>query len=146
MLTNSLEAAFVGLVQAAVPTVTVVPGRWPLPKVLPLVICAADGEGDEDPPRSGNVWVDVKVVVKGSAAVDVDGGNPAPWSAGLAGTVFDAVHQDNLDALLNAQGQTMTVFPMGFLFGAPESGRDEAGVWVDILPVRVYCCEGVIAA
>ena len=148
LLITSLENALVSLITpAAAPLgANIYPGHSSADKILPCVIAAADGgSAEEDPPHTGNFWVDVEVYVKASAATE-PGVPPDPNVADLALTkaVFDTINVTNLDALLNAQGQDLTVFPRGFLFMAPKAGRDEKGVWVDIQPIRIYCCASVL--
>lgn len=148
LLITSLENAFVSLITPAAAPLggNVYPGHSSADKILPLVIAAADGSStEEDPPHSGNFWVDVEIYVKATAATEA--GVPAdPNVADLALTkaVFDVVKVTDLDAQLNAQGQDLTVFPTGFFFMPPKAGRDEKGVWVDIQPMRIYCCPSVL--
>jgi hypothetical protein len=117
-------------------------------KKLPCVICAADGDSvEEDPPRSGNYWVNVETSVKLSSHTEPTAQtNPQADEVGLLKQVFDILRTNSLADLLNAQGQDLTVLPEGFFFLAPKAGRDEMGAYVDTMPIRLYCCPSKLAA
>lgn len=149
LLVVSLENAFASLVASTAVTMgaAVFPGHSSLTKTLPCVIPAADGTSlEEDPPHSGNFWVDLELSVKASAASDQGQlADPNVADQALTSAIFNLVKVTNLDQLLNAQGQNLTVFPTAYFFGAPKAGRDAEGVWVDTLPVKIYCCATVLA-
>jgi hypothetical protein len=146
LICAGLEAALVGIVGPAVAGLaSVSAGRSPSTKALPCVICWAEGEElEEDPKGSGNFWVNWGIAVKGSAGQQPGAASPTLADIALATAAFNAVHVDNLVDLVNGAGTGITVFPNGFFFSAPKSGRDEEGVWSDELRGRVYCCGGVI--
>jgi hypothetical protein len=157
LLVNELEMAFVGLLNESLAGLLPgYPGRSPDTKSLPCFICAADGEGEEDPPNSGNFWHVIHVTVKGTAATEPDGADPKPVDVALATAVFDVIlgnDQPNagdvnraelLASRLNAQGRILTVFPNGIFFGSIGETREDPGVWLDELPLRVYCCGSIL--
>lgn len=148
LLITSLENAFVSLINpVALGLANVYPGHSSATKALPAVIAAADGSSvEEDPPQSGNCWVDFELSVKAAAAAE-PGAITDPNVADLMITrlVFNVVKVSNLAELLNMQGQDLTVFPNGCFFSPPKAGRDAEGVWVDMLPIRIYCCASVLA-
>lgn len=142
-LLNSLELAFQGLILGFLGSgANVYTGKASSNKKLPCVIIAADGSSlEEDPPHTGNFWIDVEISVKASAATQPNAvADPTLADMAFTSSVFGIVQVTNLDALLNAQGQSLTVFPTGFFFMAPKGGRDELGAWVDQLTIKVYCC------
>ncbi len=151
-LINALELSLCRVVSDAIGNAAnVYPGKSSTVKVLPAVICAADGSAEEDPPRTGNFWVDTETTVKAIAATE-PGAVADPVLAGndLTQAVFNALKQDNLDLLLNAAalalGLQLTVFPQGFFFNSPKQGQDEEGAWMDVLPIRIYCCASVLGS
>lgn len=148
LLIVSLENAFASLIAptAAAHGASVFPGHSSATKTLPCVIPSVDGSAlEEDPPHFGNFWVDVEISVKASAATEQAGADPNVADQALTAAVFTLVKVNNLDALLNAQGQNLTVFPTAFFFGAPKAGRDAEGVWVDQMPIKIYCCATIIS-
>lgn len=148
LLITSLENAFVSLIlPAAAPyQANVYPGHASSTKALPCVICSADGDStQEDPPHQGNFWVDLEITVKASAATEADAvADPNVFDLALTKAVFDAVKVNNLDALINALGYDLTILPNAFFFYPPKAGRDQDGVWVDQLTIKVYCCASII--
>lgn len=145
-LFNEVEQALVSLVSPAVGSLAnVYSGINSADKNLNAVICQADASSEaEEPKGTGNFWIDCAVIVKGSLMVDSDGVDPKPADITLADTAFNAVLQNNLDALLNAQGRTLTVFPNGCLFASPRYGVDQEGVFIAELPFKLYCCASVL--
>lgn len=124
-------------------------GKDPETKLLPCIICAADGDNvEEDPKGSGNYWLDVSIFVKTAAPPDLDPqGNTIDSktnSVSLANVVFTALQVDNLDTLVNNNG--FTIFPTGYIFGAQKRGQDKQGAWIDELPIRIYCAAFKIPA
>lgn len=142
LLNDKVESALVALVRAAVAdtAVSVLPGKDAGTIALPCVICAADGDGLEDPIGTGNCWVNATVAIKHAAADEMDEVEAKTYMQELVAQVFGAVQVGDLAEKLTAAIEDFTVFPGSVVFGAAESGRDEAGVWVDSLPVRLYCC------
>jgi hypothetical protein len=146
-LIDSVEGALQKLLIANLPVNTnVYTGKASSNKKAPCVICACDGEQEEDPPRTGNFWISVEVSVKSIAATE-PGATVDPLSSDQAfvKSVFDIVCVNVIDALLSAQGFDLTILPQGFIFGSFKSGRDEQGVYVDQLPIRLYCCASILA-
>lgn len=143
-LLNALELAFQSLILGNLGSGNnVYTGKASSNKKLPCVIIAADGSSlEEDPPHTGNFWVDVEISVKASAATQVGAAaDPTLADMALTQSVFSLVQVSNLDFLLNNQGQSLTVFPTGFFFMAPKGGRDELGGWVDQQTIKIYCCQ-----
>jgi hypothetical protein len=146
-LNNELEEAFANLIGGAISLeANVYTGKSSGDKALPCVICAADGDGEEDPKGTGNFWVRMSITMRASAATLADGVDPKPASVQLVSDVHQLVYVDDLPAQLNSQGRTLTVFPQGIIFDAPKSGWDDLGAWVDEISARVYCCASVLAA
>jgi hypothetical protein len=149
LLITSLENAFVSLLAATAASfgANIYPGHSSADKALPAVIPSADGSSlEEDPPMFGNFWVDVELAVKARASTEPGAlSDPNVADLALTAAIFNQVKVLNLDALLNAQGQNLTVFPRAYFFGSPKAGRDAQGVWVDILPMKIYCCASIIA-
>jgi hypothetical protein len=151
-LVNALELALCKVVSDAIGNAAnVYPGKASTTKALTCVICAADGSAEEEPPRTGNFWVDTETTVKAIAATEPGSAvDPVIAAEDLTQAVFNALKVDNLDLLLNAAAQSMglllTVFPQGFFFSAPKQGQDEEGAWMDVLPCRIYCCASVLAS
>jgi len=146
-LVNALELALCKVVSDVIGNAAnVYPGKASTTKVLPCVICAADGSSaEEDPPRTGNFWVDTETTVKVIAATEPGAAvDPVIAADDLTRAVFNALTLDNLDVLLNAAAQSLglllTVFPQGFFFSSPKQGRMRRG------PGWMYCRAGFIAA
>jgi hypothetical protein len=135
-------------VQDAGSPATVVPGRNSGTKGLPVVICSADPDGQFDPPRSGNGYVNVTVQCKSKAVTNPRGTEtaeepeptPEEKSKALARAVWNRLLVDELPELLTAAVEDLTVFPNGVLWGMPRRFEDEEGLWVDEVQGRVYCC------
>lgn len=122
-------------------------------KEAPNVSCEAVGEGEADPPFTGNYWVSMSVQVRYVARQNPDGTNesaadPKVADKALVSDVADALAADDLTTQLNnkaaALGLAFTV--MGCLWGAPTSGRDAEGVWIDEFKLRLYCCATSLTA
>lgn len=145
LLLNELEEAFAALARTAGANATVYTGRASSEKLVPLCICSAEGEAEEDPKGSGNFWVNMLVQTKASLGTETDNLDPKPADVLLAQTIFSVFLVDNLDTQLNAQGRTLTIFPTAYIVGSPRQSQDEAGKWFDELPIRVYCCASVLA-
>lgn len=145
-LLNEVESAFVSLITTAITTqANVYTGKSSGDKSLPWVVCEANGDGEDDPKGSGNFWVNVRTMVKVSGATEAGGPDPKIADVALVSNVWTVLQVTNLDAQLNAQARNLTVFPTAFIIGAPTREYDETGGWVDILPIRIYCCNSVLA-
>ena len=155
MLLTSAENAFKSVILAAIQKtsnvrVNVYTGKDTADKQLPCVIVAADGDGEEDPPTTGNFWLTVIISVKALTVSDPtlndDGqaADPKGADVDIASIVFDAVRDDNIEGLLNATGEQFTAFPQGCFSDAPKSGQDANQTWTDELTLRVYCCGSVL--
>lgn len=153
LLNDKAEAALAAIVTPAADGAQVVTGKTATDKQAPpLIICSAAVEEQEDPPHTGNFFVNCSVAIKTGAVVNEDGTAAA-----------DAV-ADDLEAAVKAQNQArvvaiygvvmvadlaekmseaiddFTVFPASVVFGASESGRDAKGVWIDVLHFRCCAC------
>jgi len=62
----------------------------------------------------------------------------------LVSAVFEALMVDDLADQLTSAVEDLTVFPNSMVFGAPESGKDEKGAWMDSMGVKMYCCAAAI--
>src|ERR1051326_1219942 len=149
LLNDKCESALAALVMPAAfavePEINVYPGKSSAERALPCVICGADGDGLEDPKGTGNFWMDCYVAIEHGAVpnedgTSPDGPDPKVADQALVSAVFGGLMVEDLAAQLSAAGADFTVFPMGVIFGAPEGGRNEDGVWIDRLPIRLYCC------
>ena len=142
----ALEKAFQSLITEALGNAyPVYCGRASTDKALPCVICQAQGDGEEEPWHSGNYWITMAIMVKMAAGTDVNGQDPEPVNTLLIQLVESAIAITGLDASLNTQGQSLTVFTNGYIFNAHDlTFQREEGVWIDTLPVRVYCCASIL--
>ncbi len=146
LINDKAELAFVSVIQDAAANALVRPGKSADVKSLPIVICSANGQSEEDPKGTGNFWVEVATEVK-SAAFQTeqlpDGGELPDMKLrdeALATSVFEALMVDDLPQKLSDATDDFFVFPSGTIVGAPMSGRDESGIWIDSLTIRIYCC------
>lgn len=139
---DKLEAALVALLAAPVaavnPACSVVAGGSPGDRALPEVICAVDGDGEEEPKSSGNFWLNAMVTLKTKATTD-DSATPEADRQALASAIYGVLYVDGLPALLSAAASDFFVFPLGVTFSAPTRGQD-GDAWFDQFPLRVYCC------
>lgn len=141
-----LEQAFVSYLTPIVGTLgNIYGGKSPGEKVLPAVICEAQGEGEEDPKLSGNFVMGFMLRPMATAATEADGADPTTADNLLVSAVWHAVCITDLDAQLNAQGRILTVFPNGFFLSAPTLEQDALGGWHNVIRGRVYCCNSVLA-
>lgn len=107
-------------------------------KQAPAVISYAEGPGEEDPPFTGNFWLDLQVIVKYVFSIDADGVDPKPLNDALVAAVFDAMLQIDLPTQLNAQA-----IPDFTCFTAQPLGQEtsvEGSVRTNALKLRVYSC------
>jgi hypothetical protein len=154
-LNDQIEAALVAVVDGAIcayntahPSATVsaqvVTGKGATDKTLPIVVCAVDGDGEEDPKGTGNLMVRFEVDVRSSMTDETQAQDDA-----LINVVHGAIIVQDLPGSINSAaviaGIPITVFPMGFQFEAPTSGKDEVGAWIDTARGRLYVCGSVIA-
>ena len=149
-LLNEVESAFVSLIAGNLPAPigppqNVYPGKSSGDKALPWVVCAANGEGEDDPKGSGNFWVNVRIMVKTWSATEAGGPDPKIADVAFVSNVWTILQVTNLDTQLNAQARNLTVFPTAFLIGAPTREYDAEGSWMDILTIRLYCCNSILA-
>lgn len=156
LLNDKVEAALEVIVRQAVTAVQVVTGKSAAVKMVPpVIICAAEADGQEDPFRSGNFFVNGSVAIKTLAVPDEDGVESSKSNAqssadleaavksdsqDLVASVFGAVCVADLAEQLTAAVPDLTVFPGSVQFGAPESGRDAKGIWNDVIHFRCYAC------
>lgn len=111
-------------------------------KTSPCIILEAASMQEEDPPYSGNFWVNFEIVVKSAAPVDTDGVDTKAPNDILVATVFDAFLLDTTPAGLSANGvdfTCMAVLREGMNFTTEEEE------WVNTLRLRVYCCASTLA-
>lgn len=147
VLIDRCEEAFAAVLAAVVGDVQVCTGKDPRDKeALPLVICAAEGDGaEEDPKGTGNFWIQMTVMVKTSPLAPGDDAAKKATSQALVSKVYNAIVVDNLPAQLSAAVEDFTVFPNAVIFQSPNSGRSDDDVWVDEFPMRVLCCPSRLA-
>jgi hypothetical protein len=146
-LLATLELAAVALVLAGQEAFTqgaVFTGQDTQDKVAPCVICEAGGEAEEDPPNTGNCWVDLSVILKWPAAIDADGEDPKPANDAAVRTVFTLFKSQTLPADINALG-TPNFTVLGVINRVP-SFQDEGDELVNTLKMRVYCCASTLPA
>ncbi len=152
MINDKCEAAFVALLTAAIAElgeeVGVHPAKDSEDKTSPLVICDAQGEGEEEPKYTGNYWLDVSIIVKHAGVPDEDGteteADPKTLDLALLEAVKAVVSADELEAQLSGAVEAFTVFERSIIRGSPIRGRDEQGVWIDTFPIRLYCCDSAL--
>lgn len=128
-------------------TATITTGKASSDKVAPLVVCEASTFGEQDPPYSGNQWIDAEVIVKSIAAVDADGVATKPADDTLVATVSDLVVVSDLPAQLNAAALAAAIefTCMGVTFDGGDSGQD-GDAWINSIKVKLYCCPSTLAA
>jgi hypothetical protein len=146
-LNDKIESALVAIISAAVTdlTVSVVPGKYAADKTLPVVICSADGDGPDDPPGTGNFWINATVTVKASASDAASAAQAKTDQQSLADSVFNALYLDTLAAGLSAAATALTVFRGSVQFSSVESGEDAEGVWLDSVRIRMLACSSSLA-
>lgn len=107
-------------------------------KDAPLVGCDAMN-AREDPPGTGNFWVDLETTVKASAAVDVDAVDPKIAADLLTANVMALfqIDNDSLKAALSSQISGFTV--MGFGEEQEIEQTVEGDMWVTTWRRRAYC-------
>lgn len=149
LLVDKVEEALATLVLDSGVSANVYTGKGSLDKEAPCVICSAEPEGEEDPKGTGNFFMQGIVTCKGYGVINEDGaGNPADPrgdSQTVVATVFAAIQRDDLGAAMNAAVSDLHVFAASPQLQAPESGKDEQGVWIDELRVRLYCCASALS-
>lgn len=164
-LTDSLEESLVAILTATAAAhsytdaegnsnaVPVYCGKASPVKSLPNVRCEASGAGDEDPPFSGNFWVDAVVMVRYIARQNPNGTDPNaadPKTAEklLSSAIANVLADDGLAAALNAAalaaGLAFTAYSP-IIRGAQQTSAEPEGAWVDEFPLRVYCCASTLA-
>lgn len=158
LLNDKAEAALAAIVMPAAGTAQVFTGKTATDKQPPpVIICSAAAEEQEDPRGSGNFFVNCSVAIKTGAVVNEDGTAPADadqaalaaavkaQNQALVAAVYGAVMVADLDAQMSEAINDFTVFPASVQFGAPESGRDANGVWIDVLHFRCYACGSALS-
>jgi len=108
-------------------------------KAAPNVSCGA-ANAVEDPPGTGNFWVDAVVSVKTPGAVDVGQAesDPKNSSESLCAAVFLALEVDDLAAQLTDIQDDFTV--MGIAGEKGHHLEQDGDCWVESIAVRLYCC------
>jgi hypothetical protein len=152
LLNDKVEAALAAIVVPAAGDAQVVTGKSAVDKQAPpVVVCSAEAQDMDDPPGSGNYFLNGSVAIKSAAVPNEDGTVAAEDLANveadikaanqeLVEGVFKAVQVDDLAERLSDEVDGLTVFPGSVQFGAPESGRDEKGFWIDVVHFRCYAC------
>jgi hypothetical protein len=113
----------------------------------PCLILDADGEGDEDPPFTGNFWVTYSVEYRNSAIPDeeVTGEDSATqkttdqesWTL-----ICNTLIVDDLPAQMSAAVADFTVQGLAG-FGAPTRSQQDA-YWSDKFTFRALCCASTL--
>lgn len=112
-------------------------------KSAPCVICACDAAIEEDPPYSGNYWVDAAVIVKYIAGREADEVDPKANADVTLATVVDIVNDSALAGSLSSAAVTgFTCF--GTVPNGMESNQEEDH-WQDTFRLRLYCCPSDIS-
>lgn len=135
---SKLEQAAVTYLNALAvpPTAQIVTGKASADKPLPLVVCEASA-ATEDPPFTGNYWIDFSAIVKTSATVDTDGVDPKPADDLLVGIVFNAFQASDLAAQLSASLPDFTCI------GVKDYAQDSTftgNAWENTIKFRAWCC------
>lgn len=147
ILADKLQAALKEVVFLAVPaTVLVTTSESNVQeKTIPNVTCIATGDNAEEYPKgTGNFWMNASVELRTFAVVNVDNtGQPSDPLAdrqSLLTGLCQALYTDDIWDQLTAAVTDFTVFPTAVIFESPQVDRDESGVWIDRIPMRVLCC------
>jgi hypothetical protein len=139
VLEKSRLALVAVITAAGVGTDNIFNGKSSEDKPLPVVICDAKSQR-EDPPGSGNFWVDLEVQVK-TTGVDETGaaaGSAKTASDTLNANVLAALEVDDLAALLSAATPHFTV--LGFGEEKSQESDQSGDVWVETWKRRAYAC------
>ena len=115
-------------------TTNIYAGRRGDDKSLPCVICAAESAGEDDPPATGNKWVEAQVSVHLPAPEDVDGVETLTDGNALSDAVTTALDDSGLAAGLTTGG-TLTV--QGVIWGGVTSGAED-GIWTTVISLKLY--------
>jgi hypothetical protein len=92
---------------------------------------------EEEPPETGNFWVDVEITFKSVASVDTDGTDPVDASNTIWSNALEVLEVDTLAADLSALDD-FHVFGFGEAKSV-DSGQDE-DLFTDMWKRRIYCC------
>jgi len=110
-------------------------------KSAPMVGCGTgeDEEAIEDPPGTGNYWVDLEIVVKSIGAVDADGVDPKTAGDSLTINVLALLEIDNDSLMAALSGQIPAFTVMGFDADKSIKFSTAGDVWVTTWRRRAYC-------
>jgi hypothetical protein len=139
-----MDAAVAAMSPQPDPVPAVVTAKDSGDKTLPLFICEADGQGEEEPEgcQTGNFWITGAVSLRHSAVdeADQDAGTAKANDQACLTAMANAIQISTLETDLSAAVANFTVFPNSVSFEAPERTQDESGVWEDTIQFKALCC------
>ena len=107
-LTKKAESAILLYLQSlGLPTANIYAGDSSQTKAYPEIIVSVS-EGEEDPPLTGNYWLDVRLIIR-SAMVLEGGVDPVTAHDALTEAVFDGFASTSLWSNLTSYGTNFTV-------------------------------------
>lgn len=143
-ISKKCERAFAALLANALsvqadfdPESNIYTGKGAGEKVSPCVICEAQPTPEEDPPRSGNFWVPLKIMTRKIAATDTDNTSPESDSDSLSQAVSNAIVTDSIAEDVSEFEDDFTA--QGVLVDSQESTQVD-DCWEDVITLKVYCC------
>src|SRR5260370_213510 len=144
-LSAKLEYALATYLAGVVNFSAIYQGEASTTKVTPELICSAS-QGSEEPPFTGNFWMEFSVLARSSFAEDVDGIDPKIAHDALAESVYNAIAVSNLPELQTTAGNIGTGFTcMGMeAFQLKSDPRDD--VWESTISGKLYCCPSALPA
>jgi hypothetical protein len=137
LVLSKTRLAFVAVLTPSAGSADVYDEKDSADKAAPNVSCGA-ANAVEDPPNTGNFWVDAIITVVTPLSVDSDGVDPKDASQTLCMTIMNALEVDDLGAQLMAAVPDYTVFGFG-----EEKGHEievDGDCCKERLKLRVYCC------
>lgn len=136
-LLSKAEQAGVALVNTlSSPPANLFTGQESIDKQAPCVIVEARDTIEEDPPLTGNYWIELEIAVKSMAPTDSDGVDPKAANDALVQEIFDLFSTDQTAAGLN--NATVDFGCQAVLPGGHSCVMD-GDAWVNTLRIRVYC-------
>lgn len=135
---NLTESAVIAYLTPFAGTANVYEAKNSAEKAAPAV-CINAVSAEEDPPMSGNFWVNLEVSARTIAAVNVGeaADDPKTASDALSESIFEALEVDDLaDQLSNAETGYVV---MGFGVEKSFDTNVEGDCWIETWKRKLYC-------
>lgn len=137
VLSKTRQALVAFITAANVGTANIYDGKRSGDKDVPSVGCGA-ARATEDPPDTGNFWVETEIILKTMARVDADAVDPKTSSEALSTALWTALETDDLAAQLSTAITDFTCIGVG---EDKEFEEEEDGdCWKETLKLKLYCC------